>query len=122
MGELNCKRVYDAPDNEDGFSILVDRLWPRGIKKETAGIGLWAKDIAPSGELRKWYGHNPERFQEFRARYLKELTVNPDAIEFSSTVKAKLGDGSVALLYAARDTERNNAVILKDWLEKDFGA
>ena len=120
MGELNCKRIYDVPDNEDGFRILVDRLWPRGIKKETAGIDLWAKEIAPSDELRKWYGHEPERFQEFRARYLEELASNPDATEFSSSVKAKLGAESVTLLYAAKDIKRNNAVILKDWLEKDF--
>ena len=120
MGELNCKRIYDAPDDEDGFRILVDRLWPRGIKKESAGIDLWAKEITPSGELRKWYGHDPERFQEFRARYLEELAANPDVKEFFSTVKAKLGAENVTLLYAARDIKRNNAVILKDWLEKDF--
>lgn len=120
MNKIICKRVYEQTDKTDGFRILVDRLWPRGIKKETAGIDLWVKDIAPSNELRKWYGHDPERFPEFNARYLAEMSANPAAAEFSHTVKAKLGDGSVTLLYAAKDTERNNAVILKEWLEKDF--
>ena len=122
MSDILCKRVYEQPDVTDGFRVLVDRLWTRGMKKETADIDLWAKDIAPSNELRKWFGHDPNRFTEFQSRYLAELSANPDASEFSSIVKSKLLTGNVTLLYSAKDTKHNNAVSLKDWLEKDFGA
>ena len=122
MSDILCKRVYEQPDVTDGFRVLVDRLWPRGMKKETADIDLWAKDIAPSNELRKWFGHDPNRFTEFQSRYLAELSANPDASEFSSIVKSKLLTGNVTLLYSAKDTTHNNAVGLKDWLGKDFGA
>ena len=122
MSEIFCKRIYDRQEGPDDFRILVDRLWPRGMKKDTAGIDLWAKDIAPSNELRKWFGHDPNRFTEFQSRYLAELSANPDASEFSSIVKSKLLTGNVTLLYSAKDATNNNAAVVKDWLEKDFEA
>lgn len=120
MSEIVCKRIYDQWKETDGFRILVDRFWPRGMKKETAGIDLWAKNIAPSDDLRRWFGHDPERFSEFRFRYLTELSANSGASEFSDIVKTKLLTGNVTLLYAAKDNRHNNAVILKERLEKDF--
>ena len=120
MSEIVCKRIYDQWKETDGFRILVERFWPRGMKREPAGIDLWAKNIAPSDDLRRWFGHDPERFSEFRFRYLTELSANPGASEFSDIVKTKLLTGNVTLLYAAKDNRHNNAVILKERLEKDF--
>lgn len=121
MSELLCKRIYEPKAENDGFRILADRLWPRGIRKENAGIDLWAKEIAPSPELRKWFGHDPERFQEFRARYLKELSGNQQAQTLSVMVNEKLQTSNVTLLYAAKDTAMNNAAVLKEWLESGYG-
>lgn len=121
MSELLCKRIYEPKAENDGFRILADRLWPRGIRKENAGIDLWAKEIAPSPELRKWFGHDPERFQEFRARYLKELSGNQQAQNLSAMVNEKLQTSNVTLLFAAKDPERNNAIVLKEWLESGYG-
>lgn len=121
MSELLCKRIYEPKEENDGFRILADRLWPRGIRKENAGIDLWAKEIAPSPELRKWFGHDPERFQEFRARYLKELSGNQQAQPLSAMVNEKLQTSNVTLLYAAKDTAMNNAAVLKEWLESGYG-
>jgi uncharacterized protein YeaO (DUF488 family) len=120
MSELLCKRIYEPKEENDGFRILADRLWPRGIRKENAGIDLWAKDIAPSAELRKWYGHDPERAEEFRSRYLNELSADPEAQNLKEIVKEKLLTGNVTLLYAAKDTAMNNAAVLKEWLESSF--
>lgn len=121
MSELLCKRIYEPKAENDGFRILADRLWPRGIRKENAGIDLWAKEIAPSPELRKWFGHDPERFEEFRARYLKELSGNQQAQTLSVMVNEKLQTSNVTLLYAAKDTAMNNAAVLKEWLESGYG-
>lgn len=121
MSELLCKRIYETKEENDGFRILADRLWPRGIRKENAGIDLWAKEIAPSPELRKWFGHDPERFEEFRARYLKELSGNQQAQTLSAMVNKKLQTSNVTLLYAAKDTAMNNAAVLKEWLESGYG-
>ena len=112
------KRVYDEPEPGDGTRVLVDRLWPRGLSKERAHIDLWLKEIAPSSELRTWFGHDPEKFAEFRRRYQNEI-----ASETGQTALAKLRaqakQGPVTLVFAARDTEHANAVVLRDLLLHD---
>ncbi|MBR2654853.1 MAG: DUF488 domain-containing protein [Lachnospiraceae bacterium] len=118
MNEIYCKRIYDLSDDTDGFRILVDRLWPRGVKKDAAHIDLWAKEIAPSNELRQWFGHAPERFLEFSALYLAELNANAESAPSLDAVKAQLSAGNVTLLFGARDTAHNHAVVLKNWIEE----
>ena len=113
--ELKLKRVYEAPHKDDGTRILVDRLWPRGLTKEKAKVDLWLKEIAPSTELRKWFAHDPKKWRSFRARYERELKHYSDQIEL---IKSKANAGTVTLLYAARDQEHNEAVVLKDVLER----
>ena len=108
------KRVYDKPAKEDGMRILVDRLWPRGLTKQKAAIDLWMKDIAPSTELRKWFGHDPDKWSEFRKKYLKELKANKDPV---LVLKEHLKKGSVTLVYGARDQEHNEALVLKELLD-----
>jgi len=111
---ISIKRVYDPVSSDDGMRILVDRLWPRGMKKETARIDEWMKDIAPSNELRKWFSHDPAKWAEFRDRYRKELKRNRQLMEhLRKTAKT----GKVTLLFAAKDTENNNAVVLKQVLD-----
>lgn len=112
---IKIKRVYEKPADDDGNRILVDRLWPRGLSKEKAGLDLWLKDIAPSTELRKWFGHAPERWKSFRGRYETELKNKAELVEM---LKAKAGKGTITLLYAARDEEHNEALVLKDVLER----
>ena len=111
---IRVKRIYDSPDRNDGARVLVDRLWPRGARKDTAKLKLWLKDIAPSAELRRWFDHDPARFAEFSRRYRAELTANTDAV-------SRMGDlmkaGPVTLLYAAHDTEHNHALVLADYLK-----
>lgn len=114
MNRFICNRVYEAP--LPGFCILVDRLWPRGIKKDA--IDLWAKDSAPSNELRIWLHHNPELYAEFVNRYHAELESIPMAGAFLTLCSEKLKAGDVILLFAAKDKEHNNAVALKVWLEE----
>ena len=115
--KIEIKRVYDKPSRTDGTRILVDRLWPRGLKREDAALDHWAKDLAPSSELRKWFDHKPERFEEFARRYRSELKHNP-AIE---TARA-YAKGHMTLLYAARDPACNHAVVLADYLRKAWAA
>jgi len=103
---FRIKRVYELPDKHDGRRILVDRLWPRGLTKEKASIDLWLKDIAPSTELRKWFGHNPDRWEEFKERYLAELKGNSDQIQL---LKQELDKGIVTLVYGAKDEDHNQA-------------
>lgn len=110
---IRIKRVYEAPDKEDGARILVDRLWPRGLSKEKAQVDLWLKDIAPSTGLRKWFAHDPEKWQEFRKRYGAELERNDEQV---ATLRAEAAKGPVTLVYGARDTEHNEALVLKDFL------
>lgn len=112
--KLHLKRVYEPPAKEDGLRVLVDRLWPRGLKKDEAVIDLWLKDIAPSPELRRWFGHVPGKWQEFRRRYRAELSGRADEIE---TLR-RAGRARVTLLYGARDREHNQAVVLKEFLEE----
>ncbi len=110
---LHIKRVYDAPAAADGQRILVDRLWPRGLSKDKADLDHWAKDVAPSDALRHWFGHDPDKWGEFRSRYRKELAGNGEAV---AALRAQIGGRTATLLYAAHDTGHNNAVVLRDWL------
>lgn len=117
MGEkhvIKLKRVYEKPDKSDGFRILVDRLWPRGLSKEKAQVDLWLKDIAPSNELRKWFGHDPAKWTEFQHLYKRELENKQEVLE---ELKQIIKEKNITLLYSARDTKHNNAVVLKELLE-----
>ncbi|MGI6217611.1 MAG: DUF488 domain-containing protein [Coriobacteriales bacterium] len=113
MGTLRIKRIYDDPEPEDGTRILVDRLWPRGISKERAHLNAWMKDVAPTSELRKWWGHDPARFDAFAARYRDELAQNEQVEKLLDLVKKS---DAVTLLYAARDPEINHAKVLRDYI------
>jgi uncharacterized protein YeaO (DUF488 family) len=112
---VHVKRVYDPPSRSDGLRILVDRLWPRGLKKEDAALERWDRDVAPSNELRKEFGHDHSRWDEFRARYFAELDANPEPVE---RLAGEVRKGTVTLLFAARDTEKNNAVALAEYLRR----
>lgn len=116
MNNLEIKRIYQPIDNCDGFRILVDRLWPRGIKKIDAEIDLWAKEITPSPQLRKWFNHQAEKFEQFKQSYLIELNNNPYGVEFVEICKQQISQQNVTLLYAAKDPLYNHALILKQWL------
>jgi uncharacterized protein YeaO (DUF488 family) len=110
---MKIKRVYDTPESEDGLRVLVDRLWPRGLSKEQARVDWWVKEIAPSDELRRFFGHDPARWPEFRARYLRELeTKGPLLAEIADRARQQ----TVTLLYAARDDLHNNALVLRELL------
>ena len=113
QGTFRVKRIYEPPADDDGSRVLVDRLWPRGMPKEGAAVDLWLKDVAPSTELRKEFNHRPERFAEFTERYRLELESNP-AVD--TLVELAARHPSVTLLYAARNTEANNARVLLDYL------
>ncbi len=110
---IKIKRVYLQPDEEDGRRILVDRLWPRGLTKEKASVDLWLKEIAPSTELRKWFGHDPEKWKEFQTRYRAELQQNTEQV---SLLKQEAARGVVTLLFGAKDEEHNEAVVLQKLL------
>lgn len=111
---VKIKRVYDDARSSDGARFLVERLWPRGIKKEELKMKAWLKEVAPSQDLRKWYAHDTERWEEFRKRYWKELQSNPEP--WSPLLEAAQ-NGNVTLIYSARDTEHNSALVLKEFLE-----
>ena len=108
---IKIKRVYEQPDKDDGLRILVDRLWPRGLTKEKASVDLWLKDIAPSTELRKWFGHDPGKWSEFKKRYLTELQENGEEV---CLLKQELKKGKVTLVYGAKDEEHNEAVVIQE--------
>ncbi|GAN81110.1 DUF488 domain-containing protein [Acidocella aminolytica] len=110
---LKIKRVYETPGCDDGARVLVDRLWPRGLKKEKAALHLWLKDVAPSPGLRQWFGHDPSRWQDFRQLYCAELARNSTALD---RLAALWRQGPVTLLYAAHDAEHNHARVLADYL------
>ena len=116
MKPIRIKRVYEPPAPEDGVRILVDRLWPRGMKKTEAAVQLWLKSVAPSDELRTWYGHDPARWPEFREKYLAELR-EPEKQEEVKKIMRLAAKQPVTLLFAARDERKNNAVVLKEFLE-----
>lgn len=108
---IRIKRVYEQPDRHDGRRILVDRLWPRGLTKEQARVDVWLKDIAPSTELRKWFGHDPAKWEAFKTRYLAELRNNTEQIRL---LKQELDKGAVTLVYGARDKVHNEAVVIQE--------
>ncbi|RNJ45209.1 hypothetical protein B5V01_02815 [Mesorhizobium erdmanii] len=111
--DIAVKRIYETPDNADGQRVLVDRIWPRGVSKEHAALALWLKEIAPSDDLRKWFGHEPQRWAEFRERYGAELDGNGEAV---AQLRDLLRHGKVTLLYGAHDEAHNNAVALTGYL------
>ncbi|MEO7264476.1 MAG: DUF488 domain-containing protein [Ferruginibacter sp.] len=113
--ELKIKRVYEKPAKEDGKRILVDRLWPRGLTKEKAGIDIWLKEIAPSTELRKWFNHDPGKWKEFKKRYQQELKKNKEQVSLLNEQHKK---GEVTLVYGAKDEEHNEALVLQEWLNR----
>jgi uncharacterized protein YeaO (DUF488 family) len=110
---IRLKRAYEKPERTDGTRILVDRLWPRGLTKEKAAIDLWLKEVAPSTELRKWFGHDPKKWRNFRNRYRTELKQHSDQLQL---IKSKAKEGVVTLIYGARDQEHNEAIILRESL------
>ena len=112
---IALKRAYEAPAPEDGCRILVERLWPRGLTKEAARIDLWARDAAPSSELRRWFAHEPSRWQGFRRRYFAELEHRPEAL---AEIRRRARAGPVTFVFASRETELNSAVALRDYLER----
>jgi uncharacterized protein YeaO (DUF488 family) len=110
---IKVKRVYDTVDGEDGIRFLVDRLWPRGIGKDKSKVDTWLKDVAPSTELRQWFGHDPAKWNEFRRRYFSELKTNPNGWRLIVDAERK---GAVTLLYGANDQTHNNTVALREFL------
>ena len=112
---IRIKRAYERAERADGYRVLIDRIWPRGVSKENARLDEWAKDLAPSSELRRWFGHEPAKFDEFRRRYLAELTGHEDKLR---ELRARGRRGTLTLVYAARDTEHNDAVVLAELLRR----
>jgi uncharacterized protein YeaO (DUF488 family) len=110
---IQLKRIYEPYSKEDGYRILVDRLWPRGFTKEKAALDLWLKEIAPSTELRKWFGHDPEKWKEFQKKYRIELKQNKEAVD---RLRDYITRGKVTLLYGAKDEEHNEAQVIKDFI------
>ncbi len=111
---LKIKRIYDQPSADDGTRVLVDRLWPRGLTKDKARVDDWMKDIAPSGDLRKWFGHDPGKWEEFRKRYRDELRAKTELVQ---KLKSGSKKGTVTLLFSAKDEQHNNAAVLKEVIE-----
>ena len=111
---LRSKRVYEPPNASDGRRILIDRLWPRGVSKHEAAIDFWARRVAPSTELRRWYAHDRDKWPEFRRRYIAELEANPQGV---TELRAELGEDTATLVYSSTETELNNAAVLKEFLQ-----
>ena len=118
MCQLQIKRIYLEKAEEDGFRILTDRLWPRGVAKEKAAIDYWAKDFSPSTHLRKWFGHKEELFPQFRKLYRDELETNPDKESLIRLVKEHIQKENVSLLFASKEEKLNQAVVLQEWLKE----
>jgi uncharacterized protein YeaO (DUF488 family) len=112
--DIKIKRAYDSPSDDDGYRILVDRLWPRGISKEKAKLDFWPKELAPSTELRRWYGHDPEKWAEFKSRYFAELDGKPELVD---ELLDYVGKGKVTLVYSSKEQRLNNAIALKEYVE-----
>jgi uncharacterized protein YeaO (DUF488 family) len=112
---IQTRRVYETPEPSDGTRFLVERLWPRGMKKEALKLDGWLKEVAPSAELRRWFGHDPAKWKEFRRRYFTELDQHPEAWQ---PIQEAARRGTVTLLYSARDTAHNSAVALKAYLDE----
>ncbi|MDK4735096.1 DUF488 domain-containing protein [Rhizobium sp. CNPSo 3490] len=113
---LHIKRIYEPKEDRDGTRILVDRLWPRGLKKQEAAVDVWLKDIAPSPALRRWFGHDPAKWNEFQRRYLDELKKNSSAVE---ELERRIGQSDATLLYAAKDQAYNHAIVLQRFIGED---
>jgi uncharacterized protein YeaO (DUF488 family) len=113
--EVRTKRIYDPAEPGDGYRLLIDHVWPRGISKARASLDEWARELAPSDELRRWFGHDPKRFAEFRSRYRRELRDQADRL---AELRARARRDALTILYAARDREHNNAVVLADVLKE----
>ncbi|GIN21359.1 DUF488 domain-containing protein [Siminovitchia fordii] len=116
MGSVRMKRIYDDPSPDDGFRVLVDRIWPRGMSKERARIDEWMKELAPSAELRKWFQHDPEKFPLFRKQYLSFLEENEECRKKLKELKERLKVENVTLLYSAKDERHNQAVVLREFI------
>ena len=112
--KVRTKRIYDEPARSDGRWVLIDRLWPRGVSKETAKLDFWAKAVAPSNELRQWYQHEPSKWPEFRDRYFAELDSNPEGV---AELRSQLGSGTATLLFGSKEEHLNNASALREYLE-----
>jgi uncharacterized protein YeaO (DUF488 family) len=113
--DIRLKRAYEPPDATDGYRVLIDRLWPRGVSRERADLDAWEKDAAPSTELRQWFGHDPSRFEEFRRRYVDELRHQRSLL---SALRRRARDGRLTLVYGAHDEEHNDAVVLSEVLRR----
>lgn len=112
---IALKRAYDAPSRTDGCRVLVERLWPRGLSKRDAKVELWPKDVAPSTELRRWFDHDVDKWDEFRRRYFEELDARPEAL---APLRERIEAGQVTFVFASRETRYNNAVALREYLEQ----
>ncbi|MGC8649100.1 MAG: DUF488 domain-containing protein [Candidatus Micrarchaeia archaeon] len=117
MYDVKIKRIYDKPNITDGLRILVDRLWPRGVRHSTANVDIWLKDVGPSNELRKWFAHDPNKWVKFKNKYRKELKDNPAFMKLADLVRV---NGIVTLVYASKDEEHNQAVVLRTELIKEL--
>lgn len=113
MGEIRIKRIFDPPEPGDGYRALVDRVWPRGVTRERAQLDEWAKELTPSASLRRWFGHEPDRYEEFASRYRAELAERPEPVR---AMRRRAGRETVTLLYAARDERHNHALVLAEVL------
>jgi len=113
--DIRLKRAYEPAAAEDGYRVLVDRLWPRGVAKQQAGLDEWDRELAPSGELREWFGHEPGRFAEFRRRYIDELRASPARLK---ELRRRARTGTLTLVYSAHDSEHNDAVVLAEVLRR----
>jgi uncharacterized protein YeaO (DUF488 family) len=112
---VQLKRVYEAPEPADGYRVLIDRLWPRGVSRESAALDEWDRELAPSTSLRRWFAHDPSRFEEFRRRYIEELL---DQASRVAELRRRAREGTLTLVYSARDTEHNDAVVLAELLRR----
>jgi uncharacterized protein YeaO (DUF488 family) len=115
MIDVPIKRAYEPATASDGYRVLIDRIWPRGVTREEAQLDEWARELAPSAELRRWFGHDPGRFEEFRSRYTEELGAHEEKLR---ELRRRAGEGRLTLVYGARDTEHNDAVVLADVLRR----
>jgi uncharacterized protein YeaO (DUF488 family) len=115
MMDVRIKRAYEPPTASDGYRVLIDRIWPRGVTREEAHLDEWARELAPSGELRRWFGHEPTRFGEFRRRYTDELGAHKEKVR---ELRRRAREGTLTLVYGARDTEHNDAVVLAEVLRR----
>jgi uncharacterized protein YeaO (DUF488 family) len=111
---IQVKRVYEEPSDQDGLRVLVDRLWPRGLSKEKGKIDRWIKELAPSTELRKWYGHDPDKWQDFKLKYFEELGANQELVK---QVRNEFGDKNITFLFSSKELKLNNALALKEYIQ-----